>query len=76
MQSRGAPASECAQSRLADGNKRLSLAATIAFYGLNGRRLTLSNDKACELVMSVAAGVPDAVDQIAAVLAKATETRS
>ena len=31
---------------LVDGNKRLALAATIAFLGLNGLRLTLSNDDA------------------------------
>jgi death-on-curing protein len=50
---------------LADGNKRLALAATIAFYGLNGLRLTLSNDEAYELVMAVAAGELDDVDSIA-----------
>jgi death on curing protein len=31
---------------LVDGNKRLALAAVIAFCGLNGRRLTLTNDQA------------------------------
>ena len=31
---------------LVDGNERLALAATIAFYGVNGFRLTLSNDEA------------------------------
>ena len=41
---------------LVDGNKRLALAATIAFLGINGRRLTLTNDEAYELVMQVAAG--------------------
>ncbi len=41
---------------LVDGNKRLALAATIAFLGINGRRLTLTNDEAYELVMEVAAG--------------------
>jgi death-on-curing protein len=50
---------------LADGNKRLALAATIAFYGLNGLRLTLSNDEAYDLVMAVAAGELDDVDSIA-----------
>ena len=40
---------------LIDGNKRLALAAAIAFYGLNGRRLTLTNDQAYNLVMKVAA---------------------
>lgn len=37
---------------LADGSKRLALAGVIAFYGVNGRRLTLANDDACELIMS------------------------
>jgi death-on-curing protein len=31
---------------LIDGNKRLALSATVAFLGVNGRRLTLSNDQA------------------------------
>jgi len=57
---------------LIDGNKRLALAATIAFYGINGRRLTLTNDEAYELIMEVAAGKLDSVDDIAAVLATAT----
>jgi death-on-curing protein len=50
---------------LIDGNKRLSLAATIAFYGLNGMRLTLSNDEAYELVMAIASGELDDVEPIA-----------
>jgi death on curing protein len=60
---------------LIDGNKRLALAALIAFYGLNGRRLTLTNDAAYELVMNIASGRIDAVDDIAAVLQHATEPR-
>lgn len=56
---------------LVDGNKRLSLAAVIAFYGLNGYRLTLTNDQAYGLVMSVAEGRLDTVDGIAAGLATA-----
>jgi death-on-curing protein len=44
---------------LVDGNKRLSLAATIAFYGVNGLRLTLSNDEAYDLVIAIAAGQLD-----------------
>lgn len=60
---------------LIDGNKRLALGAVIAFYGLNGRRLTLTNDQAYDLVMSVAAGQLDAVDAIAAALRHATEPR-
>ena len=59
---------------LVDGNKRLALAATIAFYGLNGFRLTLSNDEAYELVMAVAAGQLDDVDVIAARLESSTAT--
>jgi death-on-curing protein len=55
-----------------DGNKRLALAGVIAFYGLNGRRLTLTNDAAYDLVISVAAGHLDTVDAIAAILQTAT----
>jgi death-on-curing protein len=60
---------------LLDGNKRLALAGVIAFYGVNGRRLTLSNDEAYELIIDVAAGVLDTVEAIAAVLHQATEER-
>jgi death on curing protein len=60
---------------LIDGNKRLALAAVIAFYGLNGRRLTLTNDAAYDLVISVAAGHLDTVDAIAAILQTATRPR-
>jgi hypothetical protein len=60
---------------LIDGNKRLALAAAIAFYGVNGRRLTLTNDEAYELIMAVAEGKLDSVDDIAAVLAAATTSR-
>jgi death-on-curing protein len=51
---------------LVDGNKRLALAATLAFYGVNGLRLTLSNDEAYDLVMAVAVGDLDDVGPIAA----------
>ena len=57
---------------LIDGNKRLALASIIAFYGLNGRRLTLTNDAVYDLVISIAAGELDSVDEIAAVLRQAT----
>jgi death on curing protein len=60
---------------LIDGNKRLALAAVIAFYGLNGRRLTLPNDAAYDLIISVASGQLDTVDAIAAVLQTATGPR-
>ena len=55
-----------------DGNERLSLAATIAFYGLNGVQLILSNDEAYELVMAIAAGELDDVEPIAGRLRAAT----
>jgi death on curing protein len=60
---------------LVDGNKRLALAALIAFYGLNGRRLTLTNDQAYDLVIAVAAGELDDVEDIAAALQHATAPR-
>ena len=50
---------------LVDGNKRLALAATIAFYGVNGVRLTLSSDEAYDLVMAVAVGDLDDIERIA-----------
>jgi death on curing protein len=57
---------------LVDGNKRLALAATIAFYGLNGFRLTLSNDEAYDLVIAVSTGELDEVEAIAGRLESAT----
>lgn len=47
---------------LVDGNKRLALAGVIAFYGANGH----------DLVIAVADGSLDAVEQIAARLDQAT----
>jgi death-on-curing protein len=58
---------------LVDGNKRLALAATIAFFGMNGIRLTLSNDAAYDLVTSVATGELDDVPHIAAALETGSE---
>ena len=60
---------------LIDGDKRLALAAIIAFCGLNGRRLTLTNDAAYDLVISVASGKLNTVEEIAAVLRPATRPR-
>ena len=51
---------------LVDGNKRLALAALLAFLGLNDVRLTLDNAGAYDLVMAVAAGELDDVPGIAA----------
>jgi death-on-curing protein len=60
---------------LIDGNKRLALAAKIAFLGMNRIRLTLSNDAAYDLVIAVATGTLDDVTSIAAVLATHSEPR-
>lgn len=53
---------------LLDGNKRLALAATVAFLGVNGRRLSLTNDEAYHLVMKVAAGQLHDVAELAATI--------
>jgi death-on-curing protein len=50
---------------LVDGNKRLALAGGIAFIGINGVRLTMSNDEAYDLIMSIASGQLDDVQDIA-----------
>jgi death on curing protein len=60
---------------LVDGNKRLALAGTIAFYGVNGNRLALTNDEAYDLVMAVADSRFDDVTTIASQLGQATEPR-
>ena len=60
---------------LVDGNKRLSLAATLAFYGLNGLQLTMTNDEAYNLVIAVAVGQLDDVGGIALQLEAAVEPR-
>lgn len=53
---------------LVDGNKRLALAATLAFFGVDGQRLTLTNDEAYDLVIAVATGELDDVAKIAEAL--------
>lgn len=58
---------------LVDGNKRLALAATIAFYGMNGMRLTLTNEEAYDLIIDVASGQVDDPKAIGVVLARGTE---
>lgn len=60
---------------LVDGNKRLTLAAVIAAYGVNGRRLTLSNDQAYDLIIAVCTGTLDEVADIAAALEAGSEPR-
>jgi death on curing protein len=60
---------------LVDGNKRLALAAAIAFYGVNGQRLSMTNNQAYELIMTVASGQLDDVPAIAAVLRQHVTSR-
>jgi death-on-curing protein len=71
---RNGPDSLTRNHALIDGNKRLALGALIVFYGLNGRRLTLTNDAAYDLVTAVASGTLDDVNDIAGILAHATTT--
>ena len=60
---------------LIDGNKRLALAATLAFYGTNGLRLTITNDEAYTLVMRVADGQQSDITQTATLLERGTTPR-
>ena len=60
--------SVCANHALVDGNKRLALAGAIVFLGVNGWRLTLTNDEAFDLVIAVAEGSLRDVTEIAAAL--------
>lgn len=60
---------------LVDGDKRLALGALVAFYGMNGMRLTLSNNEAYTLIVDVASGRLDNVAAISAVLERHTAAR-
>ena len=60
---------------LVGGNKRLGLATIVAFYGMNGFRLTFTNDEAYNLVIAVAAGELDDVISIAERLTARSEPR-
>lgn len=60
---------------LVDGNKRLSLAGLMAFFGVNGRRLTLTNDQAYDLIISISTGELNEVSTIADRLRACTEDR-
>lgn len=53
---------------LVDGNKRLGLACLIVFLRLNGRRLTMTNDQAYDLIYAVASGALRSVEDIATAL--------
>ena len=60
---------------LVDGNKRLSLGATIVFYGINGIRLTLSENEAYDLIIAIATGDLDDASEIAKRLQAGTAPR-
>jgi death-on-curing protein len=50
---------------LIDGNERRGLSALIAFLGMNGSRLTWTNDEAYDVIVAVASGTLDDVAEIA-----------
>ena len=58
---------------LLDGNKRLALGGLLAFLGVNGRRLTLTNDEAYDLIIAISTGELNDVPTIAARVREATE---
>lgn len=60
---------------LVDGNKRLTLGALIAFLGVNGRRLTLTNDDAYDLIVAIATGELAEVSDIAEHIRAGSEER-
>jgi death-on-curing protein len=60
---------------LVDGNKRLALAAGIAFLGVNGLRVAMSNDEAYDLIIAVATGELDEVPDLAPALDRHTAPR-
>ncbi len=55
----------CQNHALIDGNKRLALAATIVMLGVNGWKLTLTNDEAYNLVIAVTSGELTEVAEVA-----------
>jgi death-on-curing protein len=60
---------------LVDGNKRLALGAGIAFLGMNGLRLTFTEDAAYDFIFAIAEGELDDVPSISALLAANTQLR-
>ena len=50
---------------LVDGNERLALAGLLAFDGVNGYRLTMTNDEAYGFIIAIASGELDDLDAIA-----------
>lgn len=58
----------CRNHALVDGNKRLAWTACQVFLGLNGEWVTASEDDRFDLMIDIASGTVDDVDQIAATL--------
>jgi death on curing protein len=58
----------CRNRSLVDGNKRLALAGTIAFYGMNGLRLQMTNAAAYDLITEIVTGNSEDVQVSARVL--------
>jgi death-on-curing protein len=50
---------------LVDGNKRLALGSAIAFLGMNGARLTMTNDEAYDFIIGIVVHDLDGVRPIA-----------
>ena len=65
----------CKNHALIDGNKRLALAGTIVMLGVNGWTLTLTNDEAYDLVISVTSGELNEVAEVAEQLRRGTTLR-
>ena len=58
----------CRNHALVDGNKRLAWTACQLFLGLNGEWVEASEDDRFDLMVAVASGAIDTVDQIAELL--------
>ena len=57
---------------LVDGNRRLALAGTVTFLGINGLRLEMTNDEAYDFVIDVAVGRLSEATDIGKVLSEHT----
>lgn len=55
----------CTNHALIDGNKRLAFAAAAVFLAINGQVLVVDDDAQYEMVMAVAAGELDELEEIA-----------
>jgi len=69
------PSALCRNRSLVDGNKWLALASTVAFYGMNGYRLQMTNDAAYDLVTDVVTSEGDDVPATARVRKAAARQR-